>query len=145
MTRDHWDAILASAPLNVTAGRVVSKGVDFVPAAQPTEHSWDGPPAMVRIGRHHRANPSFVDLTGRRVGRLTVLGMAHGLGKEAIGALWVCRCTCGRYVGRRAKSLKTIKPEEAMCGTCRYTAHLRAAVEGDGARQRAESEKARKW
>jgi hypothetical protein len=145
MAKDHWDAILASSPLNATAGRVLSKGVAFEPEVQPSEHSWEAPPALVRIGLTHRANASFVDLTGFRVGRLTVLGMVDGMRKEARGALWACRCACGRYVGRRAKSLKTMTVEEAMCNACNYTAKLRAAVEGNGARQRAESEKARKW
>ena len=33
MSKDTWDAILASAPLNETAGRAVSKGIHYEPAA----------------------------------------------------------------------------------------------------------------
>lgn len=141
---DHWDAILASTPLNSTAAKVTSKGVAYTPAVQFSEYAWDVPPALVRINRTHRANPSFIDLTGTTIGRLRVLGMAVGGTREARGALWVCKCVCGRYVGRRAKVLKS-SGEDAMCNVCDYTQKLRKAGSTEFARQRAESAKARKW
>lgn len=142
---DHWDAILASAPLNATAAKVTGKGVAFEPSVTYTEHSWDVPPTLARITAAHRANSSFTDLTGHRVGRLLVLGLAVGGAREARGGLWVCKCSCGRYVGRRAKALKTVTPEASMCNACAYTQRLRENGGSTMARQRAESDKARKW
>lgn len=145
MSRDHWDAILASVPLNATAGAVTGNGVHFEQAVEPNEHEWDAPPPMKSVARY-RVNPSFVDFTGHRVGRLTVLGMARDSldPKGNKGSLWVCRCVCGRYVGRRSKGLKK-SPLVLMCQKCAYTAKLREAASGSNARQRAESPEARKW
>jgi hypothetical protein len=137
MSRDHWDAILASAPLNATAGKVTGKGEALKPATAFHETVWDAPPPMVRIGPAHFNNRSFADLTGLRVGRLLVIGVA------AEGNRWVCRCACGSYVGRRAGPLKTGKT--TMCDACNYTEKLRWQASGANARQRAEAPEARKW
>lgn len=144
MSRDTWDAVLASTPLNGTAGRVTSKGVHFEPrTAIPNEVTWDAPPPLARITPTMSRNASFVDLTGRSVGRLTVLGLTTDGHKEARGGVWACRCVCGKYVGRRAKSLKAT--EDHMCNDCRLTATLRKAGSSEHARRRAEAPEARKW
>lgn len=146
MSKDHWDAIFASAPLNATAGRVTSKGYAYTPDKVITSPEWDAPPPLKPIQRKHRMNPSFTDFTGMRFGRLVVLGMgadSHDPG-ESRGALWICRCACGRYVGRRGKALKSPKPD-ASCQLCQHTAYLRHSASGNNARARAESDKARKW
>lgn len=151
MGKDHWDAILASVPSNATAGRVVSSGVHFDP--QPEKpgafraHEWDVPPPLKSITALRRRYPEFVDYTGLRLGRLVVLGVAvesmdNNKGRK--GAMWVCRCACGRYVGRRRHSLKN-PVATASCDGCHYTRHLREVTEGDGARRRAEAPEARKW
>ena len=146
MSKDTWDAILASTPLNETAGRAVAKGIHYEPeAGVVTEYSWDAPPPLKDIAKY-LTQPDFTDLTGRHIGRLRVLGLAAEDPKEG-SAMWVCRCVCGRYIGRRTKGLKAaIRGEhEAMCNVCDHTLHLRFAASGDNARQRAESEEARKW
>ena len=138
MSKDHWDAILASSPLNATAGRVTSKGAGFEPAIDFLERSWDAPPPLLKIAAEVLALPHFSDLTGLKVGRLVVLGMTE----EAHG-LWVCRCACGRYVGRKAASLKTGR--STKCNACNYTEQLRWQASGNRARERAEAPEARKW
>jgi hypothetical protein len=142
MSRDHWDAILASAPLNATAAAVTSRssGIRPLQALSP-EHSWEAPPRLATISAALRADPGFVDLTGRRVGRLLVLGLVDGAGKN--GAMWACRCACGRYVGRKTKNLKG--GTAIGCNECTYTDKLRKDASGNNARQRAESPEARKW
>lgn len=145
MSRDHWDAILASTPLNATAGRVTSKGQHFEGKGLQSEISWEVPPALMKIGPTHWNNPSFIDWTGKAIGRLTVLGLAADGHREGMGGVWVCRCSCGRFVGRRAKGLKIERADTVMCNQCSYTQHLRYSASGDRARHRAESEKARKW
>ena len=143
MGRNTWDAVLASSPLNATAGAVTSKGYQFNSNNVVKEHSWDGPPAMVKLDQSILAQPGFVDLTGMVVGRLKVLGMLARNKAGSNGALWVCRCSCGKYVGRRSKPLKQGVTDR--CDDCNYTAHLAWAAAGGVARERAEAPEARKW
>lgn len=143
--KDHWDAILASAPLNATAGSVTGKGYVYEPAKKVTHLEWDVPPPLVPVGRQHARNPSFTDFTGHRYGRLTVLGMIRDTSVSGdSGAQWVCRCACGKYVARRAKSVRKANPDD-RCSLCQHAAFLVRAASGDNARKRAESPKARKW
>ena len=69
-----------------------------------------------------------VDLTGLKVGKLTVLGVADFPDRrEKTPAAWVVRCVCGYYETRRAKTLR--KPgyaERAECSECHYVAELKA-------------------
>lgn len=146
MSKDHWDAILASSPLNATAGKVTGKGPRGNELQQKLspEYSWEAPPPLKSV-KPYLIDPNFVDYTGKSNGRLTVIGLAldsHDPGGKK-GSLWVCRCVCGRYVGRRGKSLRN---ERATgCNACSYTDHLRYHASGDMARKRAESPEARKW
>jgi hypothetical protein len=57
--------------------------------------------------------PSFEDFTGRRIGRLTVVGRS---GKKDRGTRWLVRCDCGRYEGRRTKTLKNLRSDR--CSEC---------------------------
>lgn len=143
--KDHWDAILASAPLNATAGAVTGKGYGFKPAALRPEHTWLAPPPMKRDLARLALDPNFRDYTGLKSGRLTVLGMAEDNADQTgnKGALWVCRCACGKYVGRRGKGLRTGKT--TACNECNYTDHLRWSASSGQARKRAEAPEARKW
>jgi hypothetical protein len=142
MSRDHWDAILASAPLNATAGAVTSKGYQYEPEIGSRNiHEWDAPPPLMPVSDTHIRNTSFVDLTGRVIGRLTVLGMMRSDPSQK--ALWVCRCACGKYIGQRARALKSGNRDR--CDTCDHNAYLVQAASGNNARQRAESPEARKW
>lgn len=54
------------------------------------------------VGRPKRAT----DLTGRRFGRLTVLEYVPPSGPRQSGALWRCRCDCGRETVVTAGNLK---------------------------------------
>jgi hypothetical protein len=137
MSKDHWDAILASSPLNATAGKVTSKGESFTPAKQFAELSWDVPPPLAPITDTLLALPHFEDITGLQVGRFKVIGLA------AEGNRWVCRCACGRYVGRRAGPLKAGRT--TMCDVCNYTDKLRWQGGSAMAKKMAESPEARKW
>lgn len=142
---DLWDKIAAGTPVNVQTAGALGKGTNYSPAKQFSETNWEAPPSICRPSETHFRNTSFVDLTGLKLGRLVVLGMADDQGNHKAGALWVCRCSCGRYVGRRAKFLKTGNPDYARCEWCANTARLRNLSSGDGARKRAESSEAKKW
>jgi hypothetical protein len=145
MGKDRWDAILASTPLNATAGAVTSKGYQYTPDKLINQLEWDAPPQMVAVNKTHRRNPSFTDFTGLKYGRLTVLGMIKDTSASGnAGAQWVCRCACGKYVARRAKAVRKASPDD-RCSICQHNAYLVRSASGDHARRRAESDKARKW
>lgn len=142
MSKNTWDAVLASAPLNATAGKVVSGGIHYEPEFKVLQLEWDAPPPMVRPGKTHRNNPAFTDFTGKSWGRLTALGMLAADSGHA--AIWVCRCACGRYVGRRAKAAKKGAPED-RCQSCQHTAKLIKGGSSEHARRRASDVARRKW
>lgn len=57
--------------------------------------------------------PPFVNLTGKKIGRLTVLSVsAKGPG---IRTSWKCLCECGKYVDVLTSRLRTDKPTSS-CG-----------------------------
>lgn len=61
-------------------------------------------PEVVAIDYSHRANPEFVDFTGMRFKDITVVGLIGRCSGTSAG--WLCRCTCGNYLTRKAKALK---------------------------------------
>lgn len=106
-------------PVNKTAVRVVSKGESYQPDCKIQNPEFIGPPAV--IPRHQLpSTPGFIDLTGRKKGRFTVLGLMAGeKGK------WVVRCVCGTYTTRSAKSIKSVETNpNAELDACRHCMHI---------------------
>lgn len=68
------------------------------------------PPTAEMIGR---ANGQFLDWTGRRVGRLTVLGRSGRRHKNEYK--WVCRCDCGELTAVWRGSLAAGKTKSCGC------------------------------
>lgn len=117
MGRDTWDAVLASTPLNATAGSVTSKGYAYEPNLKPgAPEEFDAPPKSPPIPKN------TPDLSGTRFGRLTVV--RYHVKRNAHGSGWLCRCDCGTYVIRRNKSIKNPTNTEDRCRQCRNTAFL---------------------
>jgi len=108
-------AIYTSRPINKVAARVVGRG-----------ESYDCPKKIQNIESDVpipiRATLSGEDLTGRRQGRLTAIGLA----RDHKG-LWVMRCDCGRYCLRRAKAVKNVENWGDRCEHCRHLAYLQKA------------------
>lgn len=99
---DLFDRIAASTPLNRTAGAVTSRSGDHYEPHVPSHVRISDAPA--RMKRDLPKDASFVDLTGREFGRLTVVGY---LGSGGGGSSkWQVRCACGAYEQRTAKSIK---------------------------------------
>lgn len=140
MSKNTWDAVLASSPLNATAATVTGKGYQYTPDVTIANAEWDAPPALGPANRAALGNPSFVDLTGISFGRLTVLGLLAGK-----SGTWVCRCKCGKYLTRKAKAIRNPNNAGDRCTTCRHVAFLAKSASGNNARRRAESPEARKW
>ena len=86
-------------PINKNAAMAISGGYSFNPNRRVTQVESDNPLKTTGTISAHW------DLTGMRAGRLTVVGKQPKIGKRG-GGKWVCRCDCGRYVVRKAKSIK---------------------------------------
>ncbi len=58
------------------------------------------------------AHPRFKNLAGQRFGRLIVLAY---VGPSSEGAIWSCRCDCGKELSVRGKSLRTGNTRSCGC------------------------------
>lgn len=61
-------------------------------------------------------NPNFIDLTGQRFGKLTVLKFDETSAEPGMLTRWICKCDCGNIVSRLAITLK--KNSRHTCGKC---------------------------
>lgn len=104
------ERIKISRPVDVTAARVTKpgpKGLEsnkhITAVCSPT------PPAMRSVPNRER------DHTGKRVGQLTVVGLAVDRTGQNDNR-WVCRCSCGYYVARSSRSIR--KPGNQKIDRC---------------------------
>lgn len=127
MGKNTWDAVLASTPLNSTAGRVTSRNRDeYNSVKKVVDAEWDAPPQFVPF----KPASQNVNLIGHRFGRLVVVGYLGG-GK------WCCRCACGTYVSRSQRSaLNPANAEIDRCGQCRHTAFLQRQASAEQTKYR---------
>lgn len=51
-------------------------------------------------------SPTFIDLTGQRFGKLTVLKYDESSACSEKGTRWICRCDCGNIVSRLRVTLQ---------------------------------------
>lgn len=109
--------LYARVPVDATAARVASVGPSYVPQKKIASVVSDVPLPTRRVDRSVREN-----LTGYRRGSLTVIGLS----RDTAG-VWVCRCVCGHYVTRRAKSIKNPANTIDACEFCRHVQYLRRA------------------
>ena len=144
MKTSDLDAVAPLFPVNRTAGRVAAKGdqFNFVPARdQKTSH-------VPCPSRPPPADSSFVDLTGQRIGKLTVIGYARDQGsKQTSGSLFNVKCVCGLYEQRRRKALTCPEySKRAACSECDRVQQNREmyGVHAQKMRQRLEAKKSRR-
>lgn len=117
-------------PSDKVAGRVSAKGEHFewAPNQSGKVHSADPLPVRMPMPQE-LGQPTFVDLKGQRIGRLTVLGISAAFVSTA-GTNWVVRCVCGSYETRKAKYIKAClagkNPGDGdpMCDWCNKTRKL---------------------
>lgn len=96
------------APVNRTASIVISAGQHHEYKA--TAIIYDSPYPMAICAPK---NPNFVDMSGRRFGRITVIGYS----KDFPGK-WVCRCACGVYCLRKGRALRSAEHPVLPCYQC---------------------------
>lgn len=106
-------------PINKTAALVVSSGFHYVSDKKILSLESRNPIAIRKPNRAELGQKSFVDLTGRRYARFTVIGQYSN------GAGWVVRCDCGMYCIRQAKAIKNPKNDCDRCEECRHLRYLK--------------------
>jgi len=57
--------------------------------------------------------PKFIDITGQKFGRLTVLKKT--IERKNGGVIWLCKCECGSELNTRADSLKEGRTKSCGC------------------------------
>lgn len=108
------------APVDRVAARVISAGAKYEPNCKAQVEEFISPPAM-KPKHLYPTDPSFIDLTGRKKGRFTVIGLLDG----PKASTWVVRCSCGTYTTRTAKSIKSAETNKAaQLDACRECMHL---------------------
>ena len=111
-----FESLRGLRPINGLAARVASPGFQYTPDKKvQTADS----PFPIAIHRPRRL-PGAQDLTGRRQGRLVVVGLARDTRKR-----WVVRCDCGTFTLRTAKAIQNPANAEDRCEHCRHAAWLR--------------------
>lgn len=120
--KSSLDRVITSVPQDATAARVTAKGTHYTPEIKygDREHREDRP-AIVQP-KSPQAAEFARTIIGKRIGRLTVIGLAAvQTGKAARGKgnkRWVVRCDCGDYEFRKAKSIVAADEQDRMCKRC---------------------------
>jgi hypothetical protein len=113
-------------PFDKTASMVTSRGEHFEWAPPQNVIHSETPIRLRPATPREVLDPGYVDLTGTKVGRLSVMGIAAFSGQEK--RRWVVRCQCGDYEIRRAKFIKAClrgdQRDKATCFECGYTRKL---------------------
>lgn len=112
---DHPKDMHARIPADATAARVMQRGVSYVAERAEAAGVCSDLPLPIRASGF-QCNE---DLTGRAWGRMVVLGLARDRRER-----WVCRCVCGHYVYRKARTIKKADPDEA-CHACQHVDQLK--------------------
>ena len=106
-------------PVDKTSRLVCGIGVKHHSFKKVQTIESDEPLGTRKPRRIELKNPSFVDLTGKKYARFTVIGLYDG------PKGWVVRCDCGKYCVRRAKSIKNPLNTFDRCEHCQELAYLK--------------------
>lgn len=138
-----FDRIASSAPLNRDASVVRDGSGDLWEAKIPeTVNRWIAPPPIKSLASLGEIGQAMArELIGRRCGRLTVLGIWAETNPKK-NSVWVVRCDCGYYEGRKAKALRGAFAHQLACTACDALESLRKrAAQPNTAANRAASAK----
>ncbi len=114
------ETIHGHRPVNSLSARVVSTVYENVPEVSNktcSVRSKDRLPTTQFIGRRQD------DITGRRKGSLTVIGMFLRQNRND-NAAWVVRCYCGYYETRKARAIKNPYNYDDCCHGCQYVKRM---------------------
>jgi hypothetical protein len=120
-------------PLNATAAAVIAPGEQYTPDKNASGLMWFAPPPMVDLKTVRWRGPNGdkpKDWTGTVMGRLTVIGYwryngnADKKGKGPVKHQWICRCLCGMFIMRNARTIKKASEREHVYDACDNCRHL---------------------
>lgn len=117
MSKGQLEQITGRAPVDKKAAMVMARGEHYNPQIKIQQAHWSAPPPTIPVLKGQ-------DLTGKRVGRLTVVGK-HSSNKSK-GAIWLVRCDCGDYETRSSKSINNPENHGDRCVYCRNLTYLKA-------------------
>jgi len=108
----------ANRAVNRSTAYIAAKGVHYEPNKRlGNQPLWKTRPALKPVPQ------GFDNLTGRKFGRFTVIGLIGGLSTPRF--YWVVRCACGNYETRRPKAIKNPKNNLDRCADCRHLLFLK--------------------
>jgi len=113
-----YSFIATHKPSNITASKVLQKGVEYTFLTNCVDFHSDTPLPLLKTNHVVFKNPNFEDLTGKNHGYFQVMGLVEYKSKIR----WLVRCSCGNYEIRSSKSIKNHDqydyPEKDMCLSC---------------------------
>lgn len=109
--KDILEKVIKSDPVDRTARMVTQRGEHWEAGLNKQALHSEVPIECRRFNKHD----ALPDLTGRRVGRLTVQGLMY----RSEASIWVVRCDCGMYEVRKRKALLNMGNQHDACGKCR--------------------------
>ena len=112
------ERLTGRTPVNKVAARVVSVGVHYDPQVDFAAHAhWKTCPPL----KPFTPVVSGQDLTGRRIGYLTVVG--RWADAKPKYRRWVVRCDCGSFEVRSSRAIANAKNAHDRCQECRALAY----------------------
>ncbi len=96
----NYDFIATHKPANITARKVIQKGVNY--EYEIHQFHSDLPLPVIKNLKHLLKNPEFKDYTGIKHGTFIVIGYCKFNKKHR----WLVKCQCGKYEVRTIKALK---------------------------------------
>lgn len=100
-------------PVDITAAKVISRGTHYKPLGKFVGFHADLCPPLKSAYEMRQLDKQH-DLTRRKFGRFTVVGMSR-----LVAARWVVRCVCGQYEMRSSRAAKNPENQEDCCEACR--------------------------
>lgn len=126
--RTNFSIIAPLYPVDSTAARVTGRGEHWKSRKKASPSEIRNENVLRTMPFPAGAKPEH-NITGLKVGRLTVLGLAVEQPRQgsSTGASWVVRCACGAYEHRKAKALKSpAYARRAMCSQCDNLEEIKA-------------------
>uniref|UniRef100_A0A6H1ZYE4 Uncharacterized protein n=1 Tax=viral metagenome TaxID=1070528 RepID=A0A6H1ZYE4_9ZZZZ len=113
----HKEFEIHLTPTNKVAATVTSKGTHFEPKLKLAPQIITSSIPLPHYNRF--PGPKRHDLTGKGIGRLTVIGYSKK-GNSGMGQ-WVVRCDCGNYEVMKSRTIKNPKNTRTACRICMKT------------------------
>lgn len=130
---DRIERVLTSAPINANASRALSGGEHYEPIVNMKGQLHSDTPLPTRPVPE-TCTAEMRALPGRKFGRFTVIGLLAEVKPGNTPAAWVCRCACGCYETRRAKSIRNPENSQDCCRNCRHLLFIKREYSRHGGR-----------